>query len=180
MKHIEFYNKYKTTYPPIVNPLFSKRNWWYGVLITVVAVLFEPLLFMSKYHRSAPFSFSYYMELIGYFFLIAFPFIVLLIWINKRESAKRSRGYGWIGKFEVIKKSSLFLFRYLLLTPGNGNKIRVSRNLFDNTRVGDFILIRRDALGSVEKISKTKNFSGRLARRSSKPNENLFPTKDLI
>jgi|SRR6478736_6547098 len=180
MKHLEFYSKYKTTYPPIVNPLFSKRNWWYVVLIVVAAVLIEPLLFMSKYKRSVPFSFSYYTELIAYFLLIAFPFIGLLIWINRRELEKRSRGYGWIGKFEVIKKSSLFLFRYLLLTPGSGNKIRVSRNLFDKTRVGDFILIRRDALGSVEEISKTKNFSGRLARRLSKPGENLFHTKDLI
>ena len=180
MKHLEFYSKYKTTYPPIVNPLFSKRNWWYVALIVIAAILIEPLLFMSKYHRSAPFSFSYYVELIGYFFLIAFPFIALLIWVNRRESTKRSRGYGWVGKFEVIKKSSLFLFRYLLLTPGNGNKIRVSRNLFDSTRVGDFILIRRDAFGSVEEISRTKNFSSRLAKRLSKPGENLFHTKDFI
>jgi hypothetical protein len=180
MKHLEFYNKYKTTYTPIVNPIFSKRNWWYIVVITVAAVLIEPLLFMSKYKRSVPFSFSYYVELIEYFFLIAIPFIALLIWINMRESTKRSRGYGWVGKFEVIKKKSLFLFRYLLLAPGNGNKIRVSRNLFDKTRVGDFILVRRDALGGVEEVSKTKNFSGRLARRLTKPSENLFPTKDLI
>ena len=171
MKHLEFYNKYKTTYPPIANPIFSKRNWWYVVLITAVAVLIEPLLFMSKYQRSVPFSLNYYMELIEYFLLIASPFVALLILASRRESAKRSRGYGWMGKFEVVKKRTLFTFRYLLLAPGNDNKIRVSRNLFDKTRVGDFILIRRDAFGSVEEISKTKNFSSRLARRLPKPSE---------
>jgi hypothetical protein len=76
-----------------------------------------------------------------------------------------------VGKFEVVKKRTSFVFRYLLLAPGNGNKIRVNRNFFDKTRVGDFILIRRDALGSVEQINKTKNFSSRLARRLPKPNE---------
>jgi len=180
MKHLEFYSKYKTSYPPIVNPIFSKRNWWYVVLITAVAVLIEPLLFMSKYQSSVPFSFSYYMELFEYFLLIAFPFVALLIWVNRRESAKRSRGYGWVGKFEVIKKRSSFLFRYLLLAPGDSNKIKVNRHLFDKTRVGDFVLVRRDALGSVEEISKTKKFSGRLARRLPKSSENLFHAKDLI
>jgi hypothetical protein len=177
MKYLEFYNKYKTTYPPILNPIFSKKNWWYVVLITVVAVLIEPLLFMSKYQRAAPFSFNYYMQLVEYFLLIAFPFVALLIWVNRRESIKRSRGYDWVGKFEVIKKQSSFVFRYLQLTPGSDNKVRVSKYFFDKTRVGDFILIRRDALGSVKEIRKTKNLSSRLAKRLAKPSENLHPTK---
>ena len=170
MKHLEFYSKYKTRYPPIVNPIFSKRNWWYVVLITAVAVLIEPFLFMSKYQRSVPFSLNSYVEQIKYFLLIALPFVALLIWVNHRESAKRSRGYGWVGKFEVVKKQTSFVFRYLLLTPGKGNKIRVSKHLFDKTRVGDSILIRRDALGGIEEISKTKNFSRRLARRLAQRN----------
>ncbi len=163
MKHPEFYNRYKTNYPPMVSPLFSKRNWWRIGLITMVAILIGPLV-MYKNQRSVPFSFDYYLRLTENFIMIIVPFVVFLFWINWRESIKRSRGYAWLGKFEVVNKRSTFVFCYFLLTPGDSNKLRVSRNLFEKTRVGDFILIRRDALGNIEEISKVNSFSNRIAK----------------
>jgi len=133
-------------------------------LITVAAVLIEPLVIMYKHQRSVPFSFDYYLELAEYFFLIVTPFVAFLFWINWRETTKRKRGYGWMGKFEVIKKRSLFTFHYLLLAPGGKNKIKVNQQLFDRTRVGDFIEIRRDALGSIQTVNRINNFSTRLAK----------------
>jgi hypothetical protein len=160
MKRYEFYQKYKVTYPPTVNPVFYKKNYWLIVLQTLVAVSIEPLM-LYKYQRSAIFSFNNYLHLMELCFLIAFPFIALFIWLNWRESMKRSRGYGWLGKFEVVGKKSWFVFHYLRLAPGNG-KLKVDRDLFEKIRVGNIILIRRDALGKIEDVRKVNNLSSRL------------------
>lgn len=172
MKNTVHYVKYKTSYPPPVSPLFSKKNWWRIGLITLAAVLMGPLV-MYKYHRSATFSFDYYLRLIQYFLIFVIPFVAFLLWVNWRQSIKRSRGYGWLGKFEVVNKRVLFPFCYLQLTPGDGNSLKVNRGLFDKIRVGDFILIRRDAFGNIEEISKTNKFSNLLpkVKRSSKAPE---------
>ncbi len=167
MKHHEFYTKYKTSYPPIINPIFSKRNWWHIVIITVGAVLIGPLV-MYKHQRSAPLSFNYYIRLIEYSLYIIIPLVGVLIWSNWRESTKRSKGYSWIGKFEVINKQSSIAFCYLFLAPGNSNKIKVNRALFEKVRVGDLVKVRRDALGNIEEISKVSKFSSRLARVASR------------
>ena len=137
-------------------------------MITVAAVLIEPLVIMYKHQRTFPFSFDDYLELAVYFLLIVVPFVLFLFWVNWRESTKRRRGYGWVGKFEVIKKRSLFAFHYLLLAPGSKNKIKVNQRLFDSTKVGDFVEIRRDVFGGVEGVNRIKNFSSRLAPRLSK------------
>lgn len=162
MKHPEFYVKYKTNYPPLVNPVFSKRNWWRIVLITVVAILIEPLV-MYKNQRSVPISFEYYLQLIEYFIIIAVPFVAFLLWVNWRELIKRRKGYGWVGKFEVIGKRSSLLFCYLLLMPDSNHKLRVDRSFFQKTRIGDFIQVKRDAFENIEEVSRIKNISNRLA-----------------
>lgn len=162
MKHPELYVKYKTNYPPLVNPIFSKKNWWRIILITIIAVLIEPFV-MYKNHPSVPISFEYYLQLIEYFIIIAVPFVAFLLWINWRELIKRRKGYGWVGKFEVIGKQSSFLFCYLLLMPENDHKLRVDRNFFEKTRVGDFIQVKRDAFENIEEVSRVKNFSNRMA-----------------
>jgi hypothetical protein len=46
--------------------------------------------------------------------------------------------------------------------------LRVDKDLFEKTRVGDFIQIRRDSLGSIEEVSKVNNFSSRLASAEAK------------
>src|SRR4051812_43308239 len=112
MKYQEFYIKYKTSYPPIVSPIFSKKNWWRIVLIAAVAVLVEPLIIYRRY-RNIPFSLHSYLQLIEYLLFIAVPFFAFLFWINRREVIKRKRGYGWEGKFEVTGKRSFFGFCYL-------------------------------------------------------------------
>jgi len=168
MKYREFYTKYKANYPPVVNPIFSKKNWWFIFLIIIGAVLIEPLLFMSKYQRSVALSFNYYLQLIEYFLFITVPFAGLLFWVNWRESTKRRRGYGWVGKFEVIEKQSTLIFFYLQLEPGVSNKLRVSKGLFDKTRIGDFIQVRRDVFGRIEEVNKISNFSNRIAKAGTK------------
>lgn len=163
MKHQEFYSKYKTNYPPVENPMFSKRTWWHSALIIVAAVLIEPLI-LYKNQRSVPFSLHYYLLVTSYCLAISVPLVVLLLWLNWRESTKRMRGYVWVGKFEVIDKHLSFLLQYLVLSPGRDNKIRVDRGLFEKTRVGDIMLIRRDALGKIEDIRRINNFSNRLTK----------------
>lgn len=167
MKHQEFYRKYKANYSPIINPIFSKSNGWRFVLMTVIGVLVEPFIMYGR-HRSIPFTLHFYLQRIGYLSIIAVPLVVFLFEINRRESEKRRRGYGWVGKFEVISKRSAFVLNYLLLSPGNGHKLKVDRSLFESTRIGDFILIRRDALGNIEEVKKFKNFSRRLTRAEVK------------
>ncbi|HTE33634.1 MAG TPA: hypothetical protein VK666_24805 [Chryseolinea sp.] len=162
MKHYECYSKHKTNYRATINPVFYKRNWWQIVLLTLIAVLVEPLI-MYKHIRTVPFSFAFYLQLLEYSVLVAVPFISFLLWLNWREAIKRSRGYSWVGKFEVTNKRSSFLSCYLLLAPGN-SKLKVGRTLFDKTHIGNFILIRRDSLGKIEEVRKLNNLSSRLTR----------------
>jgi hypothetical protein len=163
MKHLEFYNKYKTSYPPIVNPLFYKGNWWRIILITLIASLVGPLI-LYKHQRPVSFSRDYYLRLIEYCFVTVVPFVAFLVWVNWRALTKRKRGYGWVGKFEVINKRSTFGFHFLDLAPGVNNQVKVKRGLFEKTYLGDFVLIRRDIFGVIEEISKINNVSGRLAK----------------
>jgi hypothetical protein len=163
MKHLEFYTKYKVSYPPLTNSFFSKGNWWRIGLITAMAALIEPLI-MYKRIGAVPFSFRSYILLAEYFLILIVPFVAFLLWINWRESVKRKRGYGWVGKFNVIDKQSALTFFYLFLEPGINNKLKVNRALFEKISVGDSVLIRRDSLGSIEEISKVDTFSSRIAR----------------
>lgn len=128
-----------------------------------MAALTGPLV-VYNHQKSAPLSFAYYLRMTEYFLLIVVPFIILLVWANWREAIKRKRAYFWSGKFEVIGKRSWLIFCYLLLTPGDDHKLKVDRDLFEKTRVGEFILIRRDALGRLEGIVKFKNFPNRLGK----------------
>jgi hypothetical protein len=167
MKRFEFYTKNKTNYPPIVNPIFSKKNWWRIIFISGIAILIGPLI-LYKHQRSIPFSFSHYLRLTEFFLIIIVPFIAFLIWTNWRELTKRSEGYNWVGKFEVINKRSTFAFHYFILDPGINNQLKVDKELFDKTRIGDFILIRRDIFGRIEKIDRINNFSNRLGKTGAR------------
>jgi hypothetical protein len=170
MKHEEFYSKYKASGTPAVDLIFIKRNRWHIVLITIVVVLIGPLI-MYRHYRGVPFSLDYYLRVIGYLLCIYVPLIAFLFWSSHQESIKRKRGYSWVGKFEVMAKQTSFVFCYFVLAPGSDHKIKVSRSLFDKIRVGDFIMIRRDALGKIEEVSRVNNLSARLsrARRFPKP-----------
>ncbi len=167
MKNHEFYSKYKTKYSPVVNPIFSKRNWWRLVLIVAVAVMIEPFI-IYKYQRSIPFSIDFYLRIVEYTLIIVVPFGVFLFWTNWRESTRQSLGYGWMGKFEVMRKRASFPFFYLLLEPGTENELKVNRGFFNKTRVGDFVLVRRDAFGNVEEISRVSDLPSRLAKAAAK------------
>jgi hypothetical protein len=100
--------------------------------------------------------------------VIIVPFVSFLLWTNWRESIVQKKGYGWVGKFEVIGKQSKFAFKFLLLSPGKRNRMKVSLDMFERTRVGEFILIYRDSLGRIEKVNKVKDLSSRLSRIESK------------
>jgi hypothetical protein len=54
-----------------------------------------------------------------------------------------------------------------LLAPGN-TKLKVQRRLFETTRIGNFVLVRRDALGKIEEIRRINNRSKQLARAGIK------------
>jgi hypothetical protein len=174
MKELEFYTKYKTTYTALVNPIFSKNNWGYVVLMAVVAVLIEPLIMYGRY-RSFPFSFENYLQVITYLSFVMVPFVAFLFWVNWREAIKQSRGYGWMGTFEVTKKRLTFSRCYLFLAPGNNHKVKVDRKLFDKIRVGDFVEIRRDALGGLEAVDKVRNFSNHISKARNKRAGKVLP-----
>lgn len=163
MKHQEFYYKYKARYAAFVNPIFSRKNWWRLALTVGVAVLIEPLL-IYKYNKWVSFSFSYYMKTASYFAVFIVPFVLIMLWINWREEIKKSRGYGWIGKFEVVEKRSSLTAHYLLVAPGEHNELKVSRIFFDKIRVGDFIQVKRDALWNIEDVSKISSLAMRLSK----------------
>ena len=167
MKSLEFYHKHRLKYPSRVNPIFSKRNLWHLILIIAVGVLVEPIA-MYKYNRSIPFTFHYYLQIIKVSLWVAIPFGAFIFWVNWRELKKRSKGYEWVGKFEVVNKRISFICCYLYLTPGNKNKIRVHRSLYDKTRIGDFILICRDAFGNLERVDKVNKLLSRLTKADAK------------
>jgi hypothetical protein len=165
MKNYEFYTKYKISNRLTINRIFYKRSWWQIIIPTVSAILIGPLI-IYKYQRSVLFSLNYYFRLLEYCFLIITPFILAFLWLSWRELVKQSSGYGWVGTFEVLGKQSSFIFCYLLLKPGK-SKLKVERSFFEKARVGDLILIRRDALGSIEEIKKVHGFSRRLSKMIS-------------
>jgi len=156
MKHQEFYRKYKASYPPMISP-------WNIVLIMVVAALAVPF-FVYRNAKFVNFSLADYLKQIEYFMFIGLPLGLFLFWTNWRESVKRSKRYCWVGKFKVVGKQSSFLSCYLNLSPGDSNKLKVDRSLFNKTNVGDFILIRRDALGDIDEVRRVKDVVNRLTR----------------
>jgi hypothetical protein len=115
-----------------------------------------------------PLSWDYYLHQVEYFSLIVIPFGIYFLWTNWRERIKRNSNYRWVGEFEVLNKQTSFMSCYLLLTPGHGNKIKVSRSLFNKTRIGDRIEINRNALGNIEKIKRINGIKMRLKRAEAK------------
>lgn len=167
MKNSEFYKKYKTTYPP--SSKFSREDWWQLIVISIAAVLIEP--FVIYKNRHTPFTLSFYVEQIQYFLWIGIPYALYYFWNNWQASVKRSRGYRWVGKFEVIRKRSSFFFCYLILAPGKANTVMINRSLFSKIREGDFVMIHKDALGKIEQVIRVKDFATRLTRIRSKPSD---------
>ena len=162
MKEPEFYRKYKTSYSRAAN-LRTRDNWWHTLLIILAVVIAEPFIIYKRYRNSIPFSEGFYFQQIKYAIYVAIPIIAYHLWASWREIEKKKRGYCWVGKFKVTGKRFSFTFCYLTLTPGEQNVLRVDRKLFSKIRVGDFVLIRRDAFGKLEEVVKIKKLSSRLA-----------------
>lgn len=181
MKRYEFYIKYKTNNLSPVHSVFHRVNWWHIILPALVAVLAGPLVVYVR-QRSVPSSLTNYVQLVEYCFLVVAPFVLFLLWLNWRESTKRKSGYNWIGKFKVTNKQSSFVGCYLYLSPGN-SKLKVERSLYEKTRPGNFILIRRDALGNIEEIRKVNSRSSRLTKigikRLLKTSQKIFPVRKI-
>ncbi len=164
MKDFEFYKKHKANYPSLENPMFTKGNFWITAAVTLLAILLEPLI-LYKNFRNVPFSVHYYLQQMEYFSLFAVPMASLIFWAYWREVLKRNGGYHWVGKFEVIdKQQSLFNSCYLAMAPGNKNKVKVERSLFEKIRVGDHVIVQRDVFGNVEEVKKASNFTTRLTK----------------
>ncbi len=161
----EFYRKCKTKFSPAVK--LSRVDWWLIVLIGIGGVLIEPFIVYKKL-RHIPFTPSYYIDQVKYFVLLCIPFVLVYFWTSWKESVKRSRGYCWIGKFEVIKKQKSFLACYLWLNPGKDNKLKVNRKFFYKVHEGDSVMIRRDALGKIERVIQVKGVAARLRRLSGR------------
>jgi hypothetical protein len=153
MKHQEYYRKYKTTYPPTLD-IFNV------IWAIIVAALVEPFLVLSKV-KKMNFSIQAYLEQLEYFLFFAFPVGLFLAYVHWKESVKRQRGFCWVGKFQVVDKKLSRLSCHLILTPDNKHKLKVDRRLFDKTRIGDFIIIRRDALGGIGEVRRVNNLLSR-------------------
>ena len=174
MEHLEFYVKHRTHYPAATNE-HTEKNLWYNVLITLTVVLIEPLIMYKHYSHVMPFSLGYYLNQVRYAFAVGIPYGVFQFWINWRQIVKRRRGYCWVGKFKVISKRSLLIFCYLTLMPGKSNRLNVSWKLFRQVRVGDFVVIRRDALGKLERVIKVREFTTSLTRSRAITSRSLRP-----
>lgn len=136
---------------------------WIIVLIMAAAALVGPL-FVYRNIRSLPFSLTDYLQQIHYFLYITVPLGCILFWVNWRESVKRKKRYYWVGKFEVVDKSAKFCSCYLNLSPGEGNKLKVDQSLYNKTHIGDYVIIRRDALGRIDEVRRVKDVVNRLTR----------------
>lgn len=158
MKHQEHYRKYKANYPVLV--YIPGVIWAIGV-----AALVEPFIVLNKAKR-AGFSLYDYFNQLQYFLLLILPIGLFLTYTYWKESVKRQRGFRWVGKFRVIDKKALPLKCYLFLYPGSDHKITVQRDTFSRVKIGDFIIIRRDSLGKIEKINHVNNWFGRLKSKS--------------
>lgn len=156
MKHQEFYRKYKTTYSTTVN------QWNIPVAIAVAALI-EPFL-MYRRSKQVAFSFHFYWQQLEYFTLFALPFGLFLIWVYWKESEKKALGYCWVGKFRVIDKKSSWLNCYLILAPNETHKLKVNRDLFNKTQIGDSVVVRRDALGGIDEVKRITNVLSRVSR----------------
>ncbi|MGC3943726.1 MAG: hypothetical protein QM762_04160 [Chryseolinea sp.] len=154
----EYYRKYRVKYRSAHK--ISRIEWWQIILVIVAAVLIEPIVVYNKF-RQIPFTQSYYVQQIKYFLLLSLPVLAFYLWINWRESVKRSRGYCWVGRFEVAKKHASFLSCYLTLTPGK-NKLRVNRTFYNKVREGDVVVVRRNALGEIERTIRITGLASRL------------------
>jgi hypothetical protein len=136
-----------------------------GLTLTVVfaALLLEPLI-VYKHHRIESFSLEFYLNQLGFFSLLFVPLSGFIFWKGWLEHLKKNRGYGWIGKFEVRDKRASLISYYLLLSPGHGNKVRINRRLFYQTRAGDFVTVTRDALGNIKEVKKLNGIKARLTK----------------
>lgn len=161
MKDLDLYRKYKTKYGAAEDQAPYKRSAGLIIAMSVAAMLLGPLL-LFKYSKGVAFSTPYYLQHVAYFSLVTLPFTFFLVWSYRREAIKQSSGYRWVGKFEVLDKQSSLTYLYLVLSPGTNNKVKVERSLFEKTRIGDFIIILRDALGNVEEIKRVNRFSNQL------------------
>ena len=158
MMNSEFYRKYRVKYPSASK--LTHIEWWQIILVIIAAVLIEPVVVYNKL-RHTPFTQSYYLGQAKYFLLLSLPVVGFFIWIRWRESVKRSRGYCWVGRFEVQKKHSSFLSCYLMLSPGR-QKLKVNRNFFNKINEGDIVIVRRNALGEIERMIRITNLAARL------------------
>lgn len=167
MKDLDLYRKYKTKYGATEDQAPYKRSAGLIIAMSVAATLLGPLL-LFKYSKGVAFSTSYYLQHVAFFSLVTLPFAIFLVWSYRRETLKQSSGYRFVGKFEVLDKQSCLTYLYLVLSPGINNKVKVERSLFEKTRIGDFIIILRDALGNVEEIKRVNRFSSRLSQLPSR------------
>ncbi|MEJ1240978.1 hypothetical protein WBG78_22720 [Chryseolinea sp. T2] len=157
MMNSEFYRKYRVKYPSKLTGI----EWWQVILVIVAAVLIEPIVVYNKL-RHTPFTQGYYIGQAKYFLLLSLPVLGFFVWIRWRESLKRSRGYCWVGRFEVQKKHASFLSCHLMLSPGRRNRVKVNRTFFNKVNEGDTVIVRRNSLGEIERMIRITNLAARL------------------
>lgn len=163
MKHLELYKMCKAASTHATRSVQSTGNLPRTALLLLTVLLVEPLI-MYKYYRRVPFSLDYYLHQIGYFSLILIPLGIVLLWTTWRDDYRQRCSYNWIGNFKVRAKYEGLFSCFLLLSPGEENRIKINRRFYYRTRVGDSIIIKRDALGVIKEIKRTGNIKSRLAR----------------
>lgn len=165
MKNSNYYWKHRVQYPRAI-PSFFEIKPWQLFINTFAIALAEPLLVYKYYRHSIPFTWSFYWHQLSLFLILIFVIGFYQIWISRKNLIKLRRGYCWLGKFEVTAKEK-FIVCYLTLTPGEHNKIRVTRKFYNEIKTGDVILVRKDIWGVTEEVTKLKKFSTHLARTRS-------------
>ncbi len=138
------------------------NTWWIFILGGFAIISIAPFLPM-KYYNPAPMTFDTYITKVIIAGAIVLPIEAALLWFSQiRSEINRRKGYDWIGKFEVLEKKAYLHRFYFRLQPGSSHKIKVSRSLYESTRIGDFILIRRNALGDTKETVRLSGIRHRI------------------
>ncbi len=156
MKNEEHYTRVRIEEIDKGGAELKKFNWWRVTWITVMLILFYPILpTRHSYKEFYPKNATEYFEQLWVPILVAAAF-GLYFWKEVKPSLHKQKYVGYIlrGQFVVIGKNNQFGQTKLKLQPGTSHSIPVDKNFYKFINVGDQVLVERNLLGDMINVSK--------------------------
>ncbi|NOT75744.1 MAG: hypothetical protein HOP08_12530 [Cyclobacteriaceae bacterium] len=164
MKNEEYYSKSKPRDKFLIRPYLTKTNWWIIAVLSLLIIAYGPIQWM-KHKGVILFSWDNYFHLVLLAAALIIPLETLVLWFPQiRLILIQKKGFDWIGKFEVIDKEFLLGFHYLVVHPGTAHKLKVDADVYHKIKIGDDLLVRRNALGDVKEAVRVPNMHRRVMR----------------